>query len=172
MKSGNLNFLEPSGLGYRIGQGAAVLFGRSRDRFPVVSLDFSLTYSFRHYHSPGVDSAPSENEFQEHFMGVKAADAWGWQLHHLHVPNVMKFGSLNLLEHSGLHRACYGTPPPYTVTWLILFMQSYDGQLSIFVWVLNLLREVFKENKREYFQNWNEKILTFWDISSHKCSVN
>jgi len=43
--------------------------------------------------------------------GVKAAGAWVW-LHHLHVPNVMKFGSLNLLEPSGPHRACYGTSLP------------------------------------------------------------
>jgi len=28
----------------------------------VVSLDFSVTYSFRPFHGPGVDSAPSENE--------------------------------------------------------------------------------------------------------------
>ena len=51
------------------------LVGRSRDRFPVMSLDFSVTYSFRPYHGPGVDSAPSENEYQEHFLGVKAPGA-------------------------------------------------------------------------------------------------
>ena len=56
----------------------------------MVSLDFSLTYSFRTYHGPGVDSAPSENEYQEHFLGVKVAGAWGWQPYHLHVPNVME----------------------------------------------------------------------------------
>jgi hypothetical protein len=39
---------------------------------------------------PGVDSAPSENEYQEYFLGVKAAGAWGRQPHHLYVPNVMK----------------------------------------------------------------------------------
>ena len=50
-----------------------ILVGRSRDRFPVVSLDFSMTYSFRPYLGPGVDSATSENEYQEHFLGVKAA---------------------------------------------------------------------------------------------------
>jgi hypothetical protein len=38
---------------------------------------FSVTYSFRPYHGRGVDSAPSENEYQEHFLWVKAADAWG-----------------------------------------------------------------------------------------------
>ena len=26
-------------------------------------------YSFRTFHGPGVDSAPSENEYQEHFLG-------------------------------------------------------------------------------------------------------
>ena len=49
-----------------------------------------VTYSFRPYHGPGVDSAPSENEYQEHFLGVKAAGAWSWQPHQLHVPNVME----------------------------------------------------------------------------------
>jgi hypothetical protein len=49
-----------------------------------------MTYSFRPYHDLGVDSAPSENEYQEHFLGVKAAGAWGWQPHHLNVPNVME----------------------------------------------------------------------------------
>jgi hypothetical protein len=53
------------------------LVERSRDRFPVVSLDFSVTYSFRPYNGPGVDSAPSENEYQERFLGVKAAGVWG-----------------------------------------------------------------------------------------------
>jgi len=38
----------------------------------MVSLDFSVTYSFRPYHDPGVDSAPSENEYQEHFLGGKS----------------------------------------------------------------------------------------------------
>ena len=42
-------------------------------------------------------------------MGVRATGAWVWQPHHLHVPNVMKYGSLNFLEPSGPHRACYGT---------------------------------------------------------------
>jgi hypothetical protein len=77
-------------LGWCSGWGAALLVGRSRDRFLVVSLDFSVTYSFRPYHGPGVDSAPSENEYQEHFLGVKAAGAWCWRLHRLHVPNIME----------------------------------------------------------------------------------
>jgi len=47
------------------------------------------------------------------FLGVKAPCAWGWQPHHSDVPNVMKSGSLNLLEPSGPHRARYGTALPF-----------------------------------------------------------
>jgi hypothetical protein len=68
---------------------------------------FFQWHYFRPYRGPGVNSAPSENEYQEHFLGVKAAGAWGWQPHQLHVSNVVKSGNLNLLEPSGPHRACY-----------------------------------------------------------------
>jgi len=81
-------------------------------RLLVGVLDFSVTCSFRPYHGTGVDSAPRENEYQENFLGVKAASARGWQPHHINVPNVMKSGSLNLLEPSGPHRTGYGTPLP------------------------------------------------------------
>jgi len=43
----------------------------------MVSLDFSVTYSFRPFYGPGVDSAPSENEYQEHCLEVKVAGARG-----------------------------------------------------------------------------------------------
>ena len=35
--------------------------------------NFSLTLSFRSHCGPGVDSASNRNEYQEHFLGVKAA---------------------------------------------------------------------------------------------------
>ena len=44
-------------------------------RWRVRELYCSSTYSFRPYHGPGVDSAPSGNEYHEHFLGVKAAGA-------------------------------------------------------------------------------------------------
>ena len=37
--------------------------------------NFSLTQSFRPHYGPGVDSACNRNEYQEYFLGVKAADA-------------------------------------------------------------------------------------------------
>jgi len=35
--------------------------------------NFSLTYSFRPHYGPGIDSASNRNEYQEYFLGVKAA---------------------------------------------------------------------------------------------------
>jgi hypothetical protein len=46
--------------------------------------------------------------------GVEAAGACVWP-HHLHVPNVITSGRLNLVEHSGPHRTCYGSPLPLTI---------------------------------------------------------
>jgi len=40
--------------------------------------------------------------------GVKAAGAYGWQPYHLHVPDVLKSGSLSLLGRSGPVQACNG----------------------------------------------------------------
>jgi hypothetical protein len=46
--------------------------------------------------------------YQECFLGVKAAGAQSWQPCNLHVPIVMKFGSLNLLEPLGPVKVCNG----------------------------------------------------------------
>jgi len=40
-----------------------------------VSGFFIDTKSFRSHHGPGVDSASNRNEYQEYFLGVKAAGA-------------------------------------------------------------------------------------------------
>ena len=37
--------------------------------------NFSLPYSFRLHHGPGVDSASNRNEYQEYILEVKAAGA-------------------------------------------------------------------------------------------------
>jgi hypothetical protein len=37
--------------------------------------NFSLTQCFRPRYGPGVDSASNRNEYQEYFLGVKAAGA-------------------------------------------------------------------------------------------------
>ena len=46
--------------------------------FSKISLAFLSTIdikSFRSHYGPGVDSAPNRNEYQEYFLGVKAAGA-------------------------------------------------------------------------------------------------
>ena len=77
------------------------------------------------YHDPGVDTAPSENEYQEYFLGVKAVGAWGWQLHHLHVPNVMEIlepkPPETLCATPGLLRDCF----TFTFTSLTSFEFEY-----------------------------------------------
>jgi len=62
--------------------------------------------------APGVDSSSNINEYQEYFLGVKEVGALGWQPYHLHVLNVLKSESLNLLEPSGPVQACNGIVLP------------------------------------------------------------
>ena len=120
-------------VGYKLGTYIGpLLVGGSRDQFPVVSLDFSLTYLLPTVPWPWSRLSPKWRWVPGTFLGVKEAGAWGWQPHHLHVPNVMKSGSLNFLEPSRPHRACYGTTLPYLYrTWSptfkrIILMIHYD----------------------------------------------
>jgi len=49
---------------------------RSLVRFQLVSLEFFIYIkSFRPHYGPGVDSASNRNEYQEYFLGAKAAGA-------------------------------------------------------------------------------------------------
>jgi len=74
----------------------------------MVLLDFSVTF-LRPYPGPGVDSAPSENEYQEHSWGCRRPLREADNLNTFICRMSWKSGSLNLLEPSGPHRACYGT---------------------------------------------------------------
>ena len=56
--------------------GAVLQIGRPLVRFQMVSLEFFIGIkSFRSHYGPGVDSASNRNEYQEHFLGEKAAGA-------------------------------------------------------------------------------------------------
>ena len=50
------------------GSGAALQIGRSLVRFQMVSLEFFID---------GIDSDSNRNEYQENFLGVNAASAYG-----------------------------------------------------------------------------------------------
>jgi hypothetical protein len=60
------------------------------------------------------------------FWGVKAASVYGWQSYRLHVPTVLKSGSLKLLESTGPVQASNGIALLYvyvnTNTVIILFI--------------------------------------------------
>jgi hypothetical protein len=45
-------------------------------------------------------------------LGIKVVSAWGWQPYHLHVPTILKFESLNLLEPLWPVQACNGIALP------------------------------------------------------------
>ena len=68
-----------------------------------------------HWHNPsglnmalGLTQPLTEMSTRNISWVVKAAGAYGWQPYHLHVPIVMKSGSQNLLEPSGLSRPVMG----------------------------------------------------------------
>ena len=61
----------------------------------------------------GVDSASNRNEYEEHFLGVQAAGAKGWQPYHYPVPLSRNLGTLS--SWNPLDQACKGTViPVYT----------------------------------------------------------
>jgi hypothetical protein len=73
-----------------------------------------------HWHNPssrittlGLTQPLTEMSTRNISWGVKAAGAWGWQPYQLHVPTVLKSGSLNLLEPSGPVQACNGFALPF-----------------------------------------------------------
>jgi len=88
-----------------------------------------VTFSFRPYHDPGVDSASSENEYQEHFLGEKRPVREADNLTIFMCLMSWKSGSLNLLEPSGPHRACYGTALP-----LPLYLPVNIGVVLLVTW--------------------------------------
>ena len=66
------------------------------------------------HYGPGVDSASNRNEYQEYFLGGNGGRCTGLQPYHLHVPTVLKSGSLNLLEPSRPVQTCNGIALPFT----------------------------------------------------------
>jgi len=62
--------------GSAVGWGTELQAERSWVPFPIVSLEFFIDIkSFHPHYGPGVDSTSNRNEYQEYFLGVKAAGA-------------------------------------------------------------------------------------------------
>jgi hypothetical protein len=67
--------------------------------------------------------------------GVKAAGAYGWQTYHLHVPIVLKCGSLNLLELSVAVQACNGILNLYLTIVIVTRKEQFRHLAERNVWV-------------------------------------
>jgi len=102
-----------------------------------------------HWHKPsgrtiamGSTRLPTEMSTRNIFWGVNMASAWGWQPYKLHVPVVLKSGSLNVLELAGpvqalqrliyLYILCTHTHSNTTIlhSHVLCFLQFY----ALFVW--------------------------------------
>ena len=75
--------------------------------------------------------------------------AWGWQPHHLHVSNVMKSGSLNLLEPSGPHRASFTLS-----SYLFIFMNPTFCISVLFLSLGDTLGRDVLSNVMFWFYRW------------------
>jgi hypothetical protein len=95
--------------GGAVGWGTAPKAGRSRVRFPMVSVKFFI---FGDPVALALTRPLTEISTRNISWGVRAAGSWGWQPYHLHVPIVLKSESLNLLEPSGPVQACNGIGLP------------------------------------------------------------
>jgi hypothetical protein len=91
-----------------VGWGTALQAEWSRVQFPIVSLKFFIDNTSSCTMALELTQPPTEMSTRNISWGVKADAAEGWQPYHLHVPNVLKPGCLNLLEPSGPVQACNG----------------------------------------------------------------
>ena len=121
--------------------------------------NFSFTWFFRPHYGPGVDSASNRKEYQEYFLGVKVAGAYGWESYHLHVPTVLISGSLNLREPSGL---VHGIALPFTLQ-PISVSSCYHFFLSCSV---SLVRSCLLPSFLLSFSSWMLKVFPYMDFAS------
>jgi hypothetical protein len=85
----------------------------------MASLQVFIDVTLQPHCVPGFDSSSKRNEYQGYFLGGKGGRYLGLITYHLHVPIVMKLGSLNLLEYLGPVQACIGIALPLTVTAIV-----------------------------------------------------
>ena len=94
--------------------------------------NFLLTLSLWPHYGPGVDSSSNRNEYEEYFLGIKAAGSSGSQSYHFHVPIFLKSWSLNPLEPSGSLQACNWIALPLHLPSLTPWLLHQGGVWSIF----------------------------------------
>ena len=111
--------------------------------------------SSRSHYGPGVDSASNRNDYQENFLGVNAAGAYGWQPYHLPVPLSWNLGTLTSWEPLGHSRPVTGLICLFLlleinlkkVTTLTLIVICEFGKTHRKVSVSSLQRDVSKSGR-------------------------
>jgi hypothetical protein len=96
-----------------------------------------------HWHNPsshtmalGLTQPLTEMSTWNNSLGVKAAGAYDWQPYHLHLPTVLKSGSLNLLKPYGPVQACNWNALPFPYAFFLPgFVDSRSWSLP---WPLGL----------------------------------
>ena len=154
-KSGNLNFLEPSGsvqgcngtaLPFKGTAVAQWLRCCAKNRKVAISIPagvigiFIDRKSFRSHYGPGLDSASKSNLYQEHFPGGKGGRCVRLTTLLQFCAVVTKSGNLNFLETSGSLQACNGTDLFLPLrAYLLHLLTSLTYLPTYFSYVLHLL---------------------------------
>ena len=143
--------------------------------------NFLLTKSFRPHYSPGVDSASNRNEYQEYLLGGKCCRCVRLTTLPPFCAVIMKFGSLNLLEHSGPPHACNGTALPFFYGWWMSRLRifrvegscnpSSDPTIVDFRMILNIKVLISIKYDITYHLpvplSWNLGTITSWNPLGH-----
>ena len=119
-----------------------------------------------HWHNPsgrtvttGLTQPLSVMSARNIFWGVKAVGTQGWQPYHLHVPIVLKSGSLHLLEPSGSIQDCNGIALPFYSFWTPVLVHKYRRAITI-----NTVNDQQKHSPVREFENSWQGIFTLRSI--------
>ena len=130
----------------------------SRVRFPMGYLEFFIENPSNLTVASGLTQSLTEMSTRNISWGVQAADAWCWQPYCLHVPIVMKSGSLKLLDISAPLQACKGLL-------CLFFYPSTDHNRTL---IYNQFYQF--HTSQHFYKNWLSFFVFQGDFHKPSCS--